>query len=861
MTLTLMHTKLQKPQLPEPLIHKDHRLTMSQINIICAQAGSGKSTLVSQWLTVDQQPFIWYALDEWDNELYQFLAYLAEGYKLIHVAEYDQMNQLLSAQNTFGDAGIIKAFVALMHRVNQPVTLVLDDYHHISEDQVHLFMKALLDHMPPLMRLCLLTREDPPLPLARLRTLGVVSEIRLSDLRFSLEETTSFFEARLVTKLSPAQIMYLHTRTEGWVAGLQLTALSLQSVVDVDTFISDFSNSHFYIMDYLLEEVLNNQSPNVRDFLLRSSIFEYFSSALCDHVFETAPGESQVIIDALIKKNAFLMTVHTEHRWHRYHHLFRALLRKRFDQTDKKEAQRLHQKAGQWFESADRIQEAIEHYLNGELYELAAERIENKWAVMDLELRSSTWLELAKKLPLSLINRSPILTMGYGWALLDQGDVVSCLPWFEHAQILYDRWQNKVDHEEILIYDHEEFMQLPATLMSAKAYIAAVHGDYDQLFEATKALETLAIDHVYKRQWVVETFVATGYWGQGNLDLAIKSMMRVIEMTRGVLSPLVQQSMIWVLGDLYIQKGQLNKAELLLEHAIETVMQEGIVPVLLATYYLHLAMIATVKGDYEKATAHLELSESYGHQFEFLDWRYKFFAWKARLYHAQGAWDQAKICIETGQKITFQNPIPDYFTVEDLKIWIALESETDEHLLKARALALLKSLKGEKGMMPAYTDEMQWKVLLKYVPIDADTAYLEGVCQRLKERAASQNRRLHVIEFSLLLMRFAKSESMKQTLYKDAKQLAEGEGIRLPFIEFMVSPYESLANQRLAEPLTPRELEILTLIEKGFSNQEIGDTLFIALNTVKSYNNSLFGKLDVKRRTEAIAKAKALGIL
>ena len=260
-------------------------------------------------------------------------------------------------------------------------------------------------------------------------------------------------------------------------------------------------------------------------------------------------------------------------------------------------------------------------------------------------------------------------------------------------------------------------------------------------------------------------------------------------------------------------------------------------------------------------SAHFERSEAYGHQFEFLDWRYKFYTWKARLYHAQGALALASECIEVGQHMTFHNPLPDYYTLEHLKIWMTLETETEENLLKARAIALLNALKDKHCTLPEYTDEMEWKILFKYVPIDAETAYLEGLCQKLKDRAASQNRRLHVIEFSLLLMRFAKTESMKQSLYKEAKQLSESEGIRLPFMEFMVSPYETLANQRLAEPLSSRELEILTLIEKGYSNQQIGDTLFIALNTVKSYNNSLFGKLEVKRRTEAISKAKALGIL
>lgn len=865
MTLSIMPTKLQKPHLPLNMVVKRETmrlLSTAKINIVSAQAGSGKSTIVSHWLSNQEEPHIWYSLDEWDNDLAQFLTYLTEGIKTIDPKVSEQMEQLLSARQSIGDEALIKSFTTLIHNISQSFILVLDDYHLIQDDMIHQMMRTLIGHFPLSMHLCIISREDPPFSVAKLRSQRQLTALRMSDLRFTLLETESFFSKNLNQSLTSNQLKYLFERTEGWIAGLQLTALSLQGVEDIDQFIADFSESHYYIIDYLLEEVLEHHTESIRQFLLKSSIFEYFSPELCDEVLELQPGEGEKYIEFLLKTNSFVITM--ESRWFRYHHLFRELLRKRLNLLDNNVINTNYLRAGKWFESEGRHQEAIEHYLNGGHNELAAALIEVKWATMDLELRSSSWLDMAKRLPENLIKHSPVLSLGVGWALLDQGEVETCEPWFVIAQVLYDQWQDQYSRGDILVNDLEEFKQMPVTLMNAKAYIAAVKGDYAQLLELTEALQILAEQHYNKKQWVIETFVATVYWGRGELDEAIYHMMRVKDEALGPLNPLVQNSLVWVIAELYIQKGQLTQAKILLEKAIEEVKHEGIVPILMATYYLYLAMIASFRGDTDQAFGLLETSKSYGHQFEFMDWQYKYYTLKARLHIQNGSWDLARGCIINGRKNEFKNPIPESFTIEDMDLWLNLKTEEDDHALKCRIDEAIRTLEPFLEVEPAYTVEMKWKLIFKFAPLNSYAAKLEPICRILLDRAKTQKRWLHVIEYSLLMMRFTKSEAVKQFLLSSAKQLALDEGINTPFMEFADSPPVSNkvhANQSLREPLTTRELEVLDLIEKGLSNQEIANALFIALSTVKSYNNSLFGKLEVKRRTEAIAKAKLLGLL
>lgn len=890
MSQMILKAKLQKPAMPAHLINNNKIVETfgdSQIIIISAQAGSGKSTLASRWLDTQNAPFIWYSLDEWDNSLSQFLLYIAAGLSEIDSHVSGQMLQLLESRQTIDEDMLIRAYVSLLLSTTHPFTLVLDDYHKIDDQMIHSFMRALIEHLPRHIKLCVISREDPPLPLAKLRLQRNVTELRMADLRFTRGDAeallTSYLNKSLTNALTQEQLDQIYARTEGWVSGLMLLAFTMQDSKDVDHFLQSFGRSQRYVMDYLLEEVLERQSEAVKAFLLMSSIFEYFSAEQCDEVLSLKPGESAGMIDALVKSNSFLVTLEGDEAVYRYHHLFRALLLKRFEAAFSNSGKRLYERAGDWFRQAGRLGEATAYYLKGGCVDAAAAIIEKLWLEMDLSLQSGRWLEMAKALPADVFEKSPVLAMGYGWSLLDSGDTVGCLPWFEKARTLYARWRlgasDDLDASNggVLVHNLEELEQMPATLMSAEAYIAAVHGDYEVLAVKAEALRRLADSYTYNRRWQIETFLATAQWGNGALQPALEGWFRVLDETRGGakhLSPLVQNSFKWVISELYIQMGQLTKAELLIQDAVDEVRQKGIVPVMLGTYYLYLATIAAYRGAFDLAFERLEASMAYGQQFGFVFWRYKYYVLKARLYIAEGLLDSAKLCVEEGKRHVFHHPIPESFTIDDMDLWLKLSQETDQRLLVARVEEILGFVDGASGnglSLPSYTDELKWKLAMRYMPVDRSSDKMASLCGKLITRAMAQKRWLSVIEFTLLQMRFVTGKEEREALKATAIRLAEEEGIKLPFIEFGESVISvdgssarrksDLANRSLSEPLTSRELELLRLIAAGLSNQEIANTLFIALSTVKSYNNSLFGKLEVSRRTEAVAKAKLLGLI
>lgn len=892
MTQMIIKAKLQKPSLPLNLVVKDgliEQIKDSRIMIISAGAGTGKSTLVSHWLDTQDVPFIWFSIDDWDNTLAQFLHYLAVGLAEIDGVVSNQILQMLESRLTIDEDSLIRAFISILQSIQSPIIMVLDDYHHIYEPKIHVLTRMLIEHLPRSFKLCIISREDPPIPLGRLRLQRSMTEIRMAELRFTRGEAEALLTSYLKIGLTQKQLDHIYIRTEGWVSGLLLTAFTMQGINDIDQFVQSFGWSQRYIMDYLLEEVLERQSDRMKTFMLSTSIFEYFNAPMCDDVLALSPGESSEMIELLVKSNSFLIVLEGDELAYRYHHLFRALLLKRFEVMLSVDRVQLYKRAGEWYHRNGQYKEAIDKYILGECFETAAALTEQIWSEMDLSLQSSSWLEMVRKLPKDLLDKSPVLLMGYGWALLDSGDAMSCLPWFESARLLYERWILDAECEGVMVRNFDEMLQMPPTLMSAEAYVAALNGNYADLIVKTEKLKHLSDLHSYKRQWQIKTFLATSHWGSGDLSTALDLMIQVADETRGLLNPLILNSFKSVICELYIQMGQLTKAELIIKEAIEEVQDQGIVPLMMATYYLYLAEIAAYRGALDMAIDHMETSKAYGHQFEFMDWRYKYNTILSRIYIAEGLLDSAKLCVEEGKHHIFKKPIPESITLEDMELWLKLSKERDQHVLEVRIASYLEAYDfceihdGNHGFdlnsirtisitkLPAYVDEMKIKILMRYSPVETYSELFGTLCGKLIARASVQKRWLSVIEFTLLKIRFESSRPDREALMASASKLSEIEGIKLPFVEFgqaqsdvarsSIHIKSALANQSLSEPLSARELEILELIAKGMSNQEIANTLFIALSTVKSYNNNLFGKLEVSRRTEAVAKANALGLV
>jgi LuxR family maltose regulon positive regulatory protein len=490
-----------------------------------------------------------------------------------------------------------------------------------------------------------------------------------------------------------------------------------------------------------------------------------FSGDLCDALLQLEAGACGSIIERLVKTNSFIISMDSSRQWYRYHHLFRDLLRQRLEYQTKSALESLHRRAGLWFKSKGREQEAIHHLLKANAMEEAAALIECKWAEMDMQLQSASWLDMAKKLPSAILERSPVLTMGYGWALLDLGDVEACTGWFDKALRLYNLCLSGARPDDILIHDITQFDLLPATIASAHAYIAAATGDVEGTFtHALYALERIPKDQYSKRS-VVDILLALAHWENGDLHEAESVFVRSLKDIQRAANPLIENSYSLVLGELYIQQGSLSKAKTMFEQMISRLIRENLTTILLPGLYLGLAKIAFLQNDNRQAYALLEESKTHGQRFALMDWKYKYYLLLARIYNSEGLYELARDCIRESRMYYYINPIPEDIAIDDVEKQI--------------------------------------------------------------ESAAAQQR--------------------------PAQPLGEKDENEPAFIK-------EHANQSLSEPLTVRELEVLSLIVSGLSNQEICDTLFLALSTVKGYNQSIFGKLEVNRRTQAVARAKELGL-
>ena len=350
----LLATKTTVPRLREGRVARPRLLerlraaTVREFVLVCAPAGFGKSTLLADWVQVDRRPVAWLSLDEGDNDPVRFWRHIAAAMDRARPGVAERASLLVGDPTSSSFMPAVTALVNDLAESAEDVVLVVDDYHLIHAQHVHRSVEFLLEHLPGSLRLVVASRSDPPLPLARLRARGQSAELRAADLRFTLAEAAQLMAASTGLDLPEDVVGALGERTEGWVAGLQLAALSLQGRRDVEGFVAEFSGSHRYVLDYLTEEVLDRQPPDIRTFLLETSVLDRLSGALCDAVLERR--DSQLLLESVERANLFLLPLDDERRWWRYHHLFADLLRSRLAREDPTRAAALHHAAAGWYE-------------------------------------------------------------------------------------------------------------------------------------------------------------------------------------------------------------------------------------------------------------------------------------------------------------------------------------------------------------------------------------------------------------------------------------------------------------------------------------------------------------------------------
>ena len=854
----------------------------SRLTLVAAPAGSGKSTLLSTWLGRLDRPAAWLSLDAGDNDPRRFLSYLVGALQRLEPGLGAGLQETLQQQVTVQGEPVVMRLINDVMRWDRPVVLVLDDYHLISNEQVHSALEFLLDHLPPQLCLVIATRRDPPLALARLRVRGQLTEVRERDLRFNRREAESFLNDRSGLGLSGEAIDNLEARTEGWAAGLQLAALSLTGRPGKEALVTQFTGSHRYLIDYLMDEVLAKQSEDVRRFLQRTALLDRFTASLCESV--SGQPHSQGVLEGLSAANLFLIPLDDQGEWYRYHHLFAEFLRHRFREAEGDRLPELYGRASRWFEGRGLTDEAYRYAVLAGDMGRAAGLVQAVASDLVIQGRAPQLLKYAEGLPAPLLPDYPVLCFYVSCALSDTGQ-------FERLPALVQLLGARPDSvlaaagrslfSGILCLHRLEFGEAGAFAEAAVAllepHVAAFGGrDEGLLLASSTSLRTLAalLDGrlaeaeraypvVLERSQRAGNHLAAmscfARWGrvkhlQGQLHGAMDLYRRGLGALQvwagrapsdGVAT--TQDELCLNLAALHYEWGALDEAEGYLERA-HTFNERSQYPPALAqevelTFCLRLAKGYPVAED---LIAQLDrLSGSLGPDNR-LD----------RLVFAPGPLAELRGRVERlglGPRDAFSYPYEGaYFILAGLDTLAGSAGE---------ALDLLTRLARAAEAGGRTDDLIRYRI--------AQVLAYERLGRR-PEAARELRAVLELAEPQGYLRSFIDAGKPMQTLLR---AVAEG-GAQAAYARRLLASFPAADTERLGppeevqraepdwlEPLSERERDVLRLLGAGNANKQIAKALGLSPNTVRWYVSSLLSKLHVSSRLEAVSRAQALGLI
>ena len=783
--------------------------------------------------------------------------------------------------------------------------LVLDDYHVIDSKPVDQALTFLIEHQPPRMHLVIATREDPPLPLARLRVRGQLTELRAADLRFTPAEAAEFLNRMMGLNLSEEDIAALEARTEGWIAGLQLAAIalrsphSLQGRDDTAGFIQAFTGSHRFVLDYLAGEVLERQPDRVRNFLLQTAILDRLSGSLCDAV--TAQDGGRGMLETLERGNLFVVPLDGQRQWYRYHHLFADVLQAHLNEAQPEQVSSLHQRASAWYERNGFPPDAIRHALAAEDFERAAGLIELAWSAMDISYQSSTWLGWVKALPDELIRARPVLSVGYAWALLDTGELEACESRLQDAE----RWMETPSNEMIVV-DEDLFQSLPATIATARAYRSLALGNVpDTVKYAQQALELTPQDDQV-RYIQATSLLGLAQYASGDLEAAEHSLadFHTHLQKTGEIPTLI--GITFLLADIRVALGRLHEAKSSYQQTIRLATDQGEpLPLGTADLYRGLGELYVEWSDLEAAVQHLLTSQKLGEQTATTDWLHRQCVSQARLKEAQGDLDGAIALLDEAERVHIRGPLPDVRPVAALRtrVWLkqgrlaealgwareqGLSVEDDlryrrefEHITLARVLISAAKSAREAGSLDGAT-RLLGRLLqaaetggrlgsaIQILLLQALAVQAQG---DLPHALAALDRALALAEPEGYVRIFVdEGEAMRSLIeiqshnrdhplsgYADKLLVAFAQPVAAPK---MAAPKSAIIRQKsgIVDPLSERELEVLKLLRSELSGPEIADQLIVSLNTFRTHTKNIYNKLGVNNRRAAIRRAEELDL-
>jgi LuxR family maltose regulon positive regulatory protein len=903
MSAPILATKLYIPP-PRPKVVNRPRLLErlnkglhSKLTLVSASAGFGKTTLVSEWVASIERQTAWLSLDEGDNDPTRFLTYLVAALQTIAANFGKGVLGMLQSSQPPPPEDMLTTLLNEIASLPDTFILVLDDYHMIHAQLVDQALTYLLEHLPPQMHLVIATREDPQLPLVQLRARGQLTELRAADLRFTHSEAAAFLIQVMGLSLSEEDIASLEDRTEGWIAGLQLAALSMQGNKDVAGFIQAFAGDHRYIVDYLVEEVLERQPESLRNFLLQTSILDRLNGPLCDAV--TGQEEGQARLLSLERGNFFVVPLDDRRHWYRYHHLFADVLSAHLMEEQPDQVSTLHLRASEWYEQHGSSADAIRHALSAFDFERAAELIERALPDMRRSRQEATVLGWLKMLPDELVHFRPVLSIGYAWALLSLGELEGVEARLQEAEYWLDTTADSSElalasSVEMVVVDEEEFRQLPATIAVYHAGYAQALGDVPNTVKyARRVLELVPEEDILGRG-AASALLGLASWTSGDLEAAYRAFSDGMVNVRmaGNISDATNGTI--ALADIRIAQGRLREAMRTYERALQDALELGEpVPRGTADLYVGMSELHREHGDLSTATQYLLKSKELGEHSGIPQNRYRWYVAMARIREAQGDLDGALDLLHEAERLYRRDFFPNVRPVVALvtRVWVA-QGRVSEALGWAREQGL--SVSDDLSYLREFEHITLARVLFaRYKSDHVDRFMFEtmGLLDRLLKAAQEGERTGSLIEL-LVLQALAHKEqgNIPAALapLQEALSLAEPEGYVRMFVDegppmahlleeitkhgnaskyvrqlltaFASASDRTLVKQGLIEPLSERELEVLRLLRSDLNGPEIASELIVSLNTVRTHTKNIYSKLGVNSRRAAVSRAEELDL-
>jgi LuxR family maltose regulon positive regulatory protein len=909
MLVSLLSTKLYipprranvitRPRLIEKLLSGVNR--PGSLLLLSGPAGFGKTTLLSEFVAQLKHPVAWVSLDEGDNDPIRFWTYLISGCQLIREGVGQTALGLLRTPQPLSDETIPTILINDLAQLEGSLVLVLDDFQAIQNPAIHTAVAFLLDHLPAGLHLALSTRVDPPFPLARLRARNQLVEIRAQDLRFNVEEALEFLNRTMGLNLSIEEVSALEARTEGWIAGLQLAALSMQRRSDVPAFIQAFTGSHVYIAEYLMEEVLRQQPPEVQSFLLQTSILERLNAELCEAITGRLERSNvstfqpvNDILRYLERANLFLIPLDDEGQWYRYHHLFADLLQARLRQSLRVEAiSALHQRAAAWYEHNGFAELAVSHTLAAKDFDQAARLVEKYAYQFMTRGELTTCMQWMAALPEDVTRRRPQFVLAKAWALTFAGEFQQVEPLLQQVEVLIRKESDTPAGREML-----------GSACAMRAFFAMLAGEYERALELAERAESLSPEGSTGARSLLPYTLGTALRGQGQYEKAAQAYAREIQMGERFDDPLIWITGITELINTLRMQGRLREAVETGRKALLRLAERGAAQFgSLAKAEVALCEVLREQNELDEACERvhgaINRMQAWGMPTD------RLFAYLvlAHIQESQGDVDGARESLQIAKELRDAHPVlmnlARAVDIYEIRLLLATHNvAAAERLLESlhpgtsrilvlleQELTILARVRLAQGRPDDATDILSGLASHPGI-IERMSAWLEVSVLQACALYAQGNREsaMSVLIKSLALAEpegfvrvfVDEGEVMQQLLVAIARELATANAqASIPLRAYVTNLLDAFSGSLttgatprypdegagLVEQLTARELEVLQLIAAGDSNRTIAEKLVITVSAVKKHCANIYGKLSVNSRTQAVARARQIGLL